>query len=97
MVYNKNNKFVLRNIHNSFFFIDITDNYADEKLLLTETNEIGAFIWNNLDGTNTVEDIALKLLEAIIDEIPYNVIFNDVNSCLLELSEKGIVCKESLL
>lgn len=95
MLYSRNDSYVLRNIHDTYFFIDMTDNYADEKLVLTETNEIGAFIWHNLDGVNTVQDITQKLLEAIVDDIPYNVIYDDVNSCLLELSEKGIVNKES--
>ncbi len=75
----RNKNIVFRDIHGSYFLIDITVNYKDDKCSLYELNEIGKFIWNSIDGESSNEDIALRLKSAINGEIEYPTILDDVN------------------
>ena len=43
-MYDKNPNIVCRDIHGSYFLIDITDNFSDNVCSLYEMNEIGRFI-----------------------------------------------------
>lgn len=94
MFYERNSNYVLRKIHDSFFLIDITDSYNDEKCHLIEVNEIGSFIWKSLEENNTIEHLAEALKSAITDEVPYELIYQDVNEYINMLVDKGIVIKE---
>lgn len=77
MAFKRNKNIVLRNIHDAYFLIDITDNYQDDKCVIYELNEIGSFIWKNIEG-NDVEGISKKLKDLIVNDIEYEVIYNDV-------------------
>lgn len=92
MVYYKRNaNYVLRAIHDTFFLINISDNYKDEKCALLETNEIGAFIWDNLEQEKTLVEIVELLLQAINNEVSYDIVSNDVSTYLKVLFHKGVV------
>lgn len=93
MTFEKNKNFVLRKIHDTFFFIDITDNYKENKCRLIETNEIGDFIWKNLDRANSIEEISQLLIELIDDNVPYDMVYKDIVCFMDSLYEKGIVIK----
>lgn len=93
MLYKQNDNYVLRHIHDTYFFINITDRYEDEKCFLNETNEIGAFIWNSLKVEMTVGTVAERLFEAISDEVDYQEIFYDVLNYLSDLEKKKIILK----
>lgn len=93
MFYERNSNYVLRKIHDTFFLIDITDNYNDEKCHLIETNEIGKFIWDSLGENNTIEQLTEALKNAITDEVPYILIYQDVTEYINILVEKGIVIR----
>ena len=45
----KNKNIVLREIHDSYFLIDITQNYLSDVCSIYEVNEIGKFIWESLE------------------------------------------------
>lgn len=47
-MYVSNEKVVAREIHGSYFLIDITDNYSGDRCALYEINETGMFLWKNL-------------------------------------------------
>lgn len=78
MALKRNHNIVLRNIHGAFFLISITDNYQDDKCIIYEINEIGKFIWENIDG-NDVKRLSKKLKKLLVDDTEYVVIYNDVH------------------
>ncbi len=90
MAFIRNKNIVLRNIHDTYFLIDITDNYQDDKCVMYEINEIGKFIWENIDGKNG-QDVVQNLHSIIIEEIEYQVIYNDVLEYVNVLLEKNFI------
>jgi hypothetical protein len=52
-LYTKNENIVARQIHDTYFLINIADNYAHDKCILYQVNEIGYFIWSNIHGKET--------------------------------------------
>lgn len=90
MAFIRNKNIVLRNIHDTYFLIDITDNYQDDKCVIYEINEIGKFIWENINE-KTVEDVAKELHSIIIEEIEYQVVYNDVLEYVNILLEKNFI------
>ena len=89
----KNENIVSRSIHGSFFLIDITDNYANDTCALYEINETGKFIWENINGNNSLKDIAQLLKSALIDDIAFDIIYNDVDEFVSYLIEKEYVMR----
>lgn len=89
--YSRRSDIILRKIHDSYFLIDITDNYANDKCSLFEVNEIGSFLWNEMSSNFTVEEITYKLQNAIIDKIDYETLFQDVEEFTLSLLCKGFI------
>lgn len=82
---------VLRQIHGALFLVDITDKYLDESCSIFELNEMGAIIWNQMDGVKAMRDIAALLQEMIIDDVPLDVIEEDVSGFIQDLSKLGFV------
>ena len=82
---------VARKIHDSFFLIDTKQNYLNDKCSLYEINEIGYFIWNDIDGSKTVEDIIQDLFSQIVGEVDYNELEYDVKVFLETLIANGFV------
>ena len=78
MVIKKNENVVARKVHGSSFLIDISDNYSGDKCAIYEINETGMFIWNNIDGTRSTEELATLLKAAIIDDVDYQILHDDV-------------------
>lgn len=89
-MYDKNSNIVCRDIHGSFFLIDITDNFADNVCSLYEMNEIGKFIWDNISN-NTALEIAKLLKGTITDDIPLDDLLNDVSEYLNTLEANGFI------
>lgn len=87
----KNKNIVKRNIHDSFFLIDITQNYLDEVCSIYELNEMGSYIWDLLDSNNTIEDIAKKILDILIDDIEPEVIHADVSQFIEQMASERFV------
>jgi len=82
---------VCRNIYKSKFLIDITDNYLGDRCALYEINETGMFIWNCIDGKNSIEQLALLLRNAIIDDIDFDLILEDVIQFIISLCSNCFV------
>ena len=87
----KNENTIMRTVHGSIFLIDISDNYAGDKCALYEINETGKFIWDSLDSCATVEALTTRLKAAIIDDIPYAVLQEDVADYINDLREKRFI------
>lgn len=90
-MYIKNNSIVGRQIHDSYFLINIKANYLNDKCSLYELNDVGFFIWNKIDGSNDEYSIACLLRDIIVDDIDVEVILNDVEEYLLSLERNGFI------
>lgn len=91
MVIKRNENIVARKVHGSFFLIDISDNYSGDKCALYELNEIGMFIWENINGSRNIVDIVTLLKAAIIDDIDYQILYDDVSEYIDTLVDKGFI------
>lgn len=87
----KNEKIVLRKIHDSYFLIDISDKYNGDRCSLFEINETGVFIWNSISSEKEISDVAKELQNAIVDDIDFDIILSDASEYITELSEKGFL------
>lgn len=87
----KNDSVVLRTIHGSIFLIDISDNYSGDKCSLYEINETGRFLWDAVDQNRTIEELVGALQNAIIDEVPRDVLLNDVTEYINDLIGKRFI------
>ena len=74
----KNENIVARKVHGSSFLIDISDNYSGDKCAIYEINETGMFIWDNINGTRSIEELVTLLKTVIIDDINYQILHEDV-------------------
>lgn len=91
----KSDNVVLRTVHGSIFLIDISHNYFGDKCALYEINETGKFLWNGIEDGTTVDSLATALQAAVIDEVPYEVLFNDVCEYVEDLKSKGFIVEVS--
>lgn len=87
----RKNGIVLRKIHDTYFLINIKQNYLDDKCRLYEINEIGAFIWNMLDEPKQIENVTQVLLDNLANNLLYEDIFDDVSSFINILVEEKFV------
>lgn len=87
----RNMNIVLRTIHGSIFLIDISDNYAGDKCSLYEINNTGRFLWDRIDECGTIENLVDALQDAIIDEVPRDLILTDVTEYINDLIDKQFV------
>ncbi len=80
--YRRNDNFVFRHIEDETILVPIKDNVGDMGSIYS-LNEIGAFIWEHLDGDRRLNAI----MELILDE--YDVSVNqaelDVNEFIVDL------------
>lgn len=88
MAISKKEGIVARTIHGSFFLIDIADNYSGDKCSLYEINQTGMFIWNRIDGSRSVRELAELLRDAIVDDVDIELIYQDVTEFVSDLQEK---------
>ncbi len=56
-----------------------------------EINETGKFLWDNIDENRTVDSLVDALQEAIIDEVPRDVLVADVAEYIGDLIDKEFV------
>lgn len=90
----KNSNIVLRTIHGSVFLIDISDNYAGDKCSIYEINETGKFLWDSIDENRTIDELVKALQNAIIDEVPVDILINDVTEYINDLKSKRFITEE---
>lgn len=87
----RNGSIVGRKIHESFFLIDISDNYYSNKCALYEINETGKFIWDRINGELTIGEITTALQSAIVDDVDLQVLINDVTELIESLIGNNFV------
>ena len=88
----KNTDIVGRKVHDSFFLIDIKENYANDKCSLYEINSMGEFIWDQLDELDDVSGITDVIVRNTSGAVEYSVVFSDVTefiNTLLSLNFLG--------
>lgn len=90
-MYKRNENIVLRQTGDTYFLVDITDNYLDSTCTLYETNEIGAFVWNVLEKNSKLDDIVQRLIEVIIDDVNYEDVYEDIKEYLRILVNEKFV------
>ena len=91
----KNENIVERCIYGNYFLIDITENYFNEKAYLYEINELGHFIWSRIDGKKDISIIAKEILEAVVDDVKYEDVFEDTEAYINILIDKGFVTRRT--
>jgi hypothetical protein len=60
--YRRNANFVYRKIENETILVPIKDNVGDMGCIYN-LNEVGAFVWEHLDGEKTLDDLKNMLTE----------------------------------
>ncbi len=87
----KKENIVARKIHGSSFLIDISDNYSGDKCSIYEINATGMFIWGNINGTRSVEELSLLLKAVVIDVVDYQNLHDDVTEFIETLKVRQFV------
>ena len=87
----KNKNIIARKIHDSFFLINIKENYLDDKCRLYEINEIGDFIWRELDSATTIPEVVEGLLSVLEEGVDCSVVYQDVEEFINTLLEEGFL------
>jgi methyltransferase-like protein len=82
--YRRNENFVYRKIEKETLLVPIKDNVGDMGCIYN-LNEVGAFIWEHLDGSHSLETIK----ENILDEFDTSseIAVEDLNDFLTQLKE----------
>ena len=83
-LYKRNENFVYRKIEKETLLVPIKDNVGDMGCIYN-LNEVGAFIWENLDGRNSLETIKDNILDEF-DTSP-EIAIEDLNDFLTQLKE----------
>ena len=76
---------VARKIHNSYFLIDIEQNYSSDKCILFEINEVGYCIWKLMERCLDIDEIVNELYEKVDREVDKNILTKDVKEYMLGL------------
>jgi methyltransferase-like protein len=76
MQYKRNENFVYRKIENETILVPIKNNVGDMSCIYN-LNEVGAFIWDHLDGEKTVNDI----LNMVADEFDITAQDAEIDVC----------------
>ena len=69
--YVRNENFVFRTINHETILVPIKDNVGDMGCVYS-LNEVGAFVWEHLDGKKTIGDVKNLVLE-VFDGVPASV------------------------
>lgn len=76
---------------NEYVLVPVANNIADMNSVYT-LNETGAFIWEHIDGENSVEDIINKMMEEY--EVDFLTASEDVYSFIDDMSQYLIIREE---
>ena len=81
-IYLQKKKFATRNVGNEMVLVAIKNNIAEMNELLT-LNELGRFIWNNINESNSEQEI----VKAVINEfdVDEDTAIKDVHEFLVQL------------
>lgn len=90
----RNENIVARVVHDTFFLIDIKQNYFDNKCSLYEINEMGYFIWCCIPEAGDVKEIAKRIEQEVDNQIDLNCVIDDVNFFLDALKREGYIVED---
>lgn len=90
MIYKKDN-IIARKIHDTFFLIDITQNYLEDKCILFQINEVGYWLWNTMTSISNVNELVESLYEKLDKKIDKNILTEDIRRFLDLLAEEGCI------
>ena len=82
---------VARKIHNSYFLINIEQNYSNDKCFLFEINEVGYHIWKLMELCLDIDEIVNELYEKVDREVAKDILAKDVKEYMLGLMQEGFV------
>ena len=86
--YKRNENFVFRKIGDEMILVPIKDNVGDMGYIYN-LNELGAFIWEHLDGSNQLVEVNKMILEEF--EVSDQEAKEDLSTFLGDLEEIGAI------
>lgn len=87
-VIKKNPRIVARKSGEEYILVPITDNVANMEAVYT-MNETAAFVWDNIDGETTLEEIARVMSGEFETDI--DTAMNDIVELVNDLKKHNIV------
>ena len=89
---NKKEYIVERKIHDSIYLINTKQNYLNDKCCLYEINEMASYIWNQIDGNTSIDEIVNRLFyDMEIQDASFDEVKKDVNDCVYLLANEGFL------
>lgn len=89
---NKKEYIVERKIHDSIYLINTKQNYLNDKCCLYEINEMASYIWNQIDGSTSIDEIANQIFcDMEIQDASFDEVKKDVNDCVYLLANEGFL------
>ena len=89
-IYQKNENFVFRKIEDETILVPIKDNVGDMGCIYN-LNEVGAFVWQNLDGRKSLQDIRQRLMDEY--EVSAKEAEDDLSEYIARLTEIDAVTR----
>ena len=86
--YKRKDNFVYRQIENETILVPIKDNVGDMGCIYN-LNEVGAFVWQHLDGNKTLLDIKNKILAEF--DVSDKQAESDLSEFIIELEQISAV------
>ncbi len=80
--------FVMKDVAGSRVVLPLGDRRSEINGIIT-FNEIGAEVFNMLDGTNSVEEIATKISKDY--DVSYEMVEADVNALIEKMRANGLI------
>lgn len=95
--YKKNENIILRKVDPYYFLVDMTENYSNR--FLSDTNEIGAFIWENFEKVEDLDALVKLLFNALSSNNQINIeeLKSDLMFFITQMVEQNILFKEPKL
>ena len=89
---NKKEYVVERKIHDSIYLINTKQNYLNDKCCLYEINEMASYIWNQIDGNTSIDEIVNRLFyDMEIQGASFDEVKKDINDCVCLLANEGFL------
>lgn len=89
---NKKEYVVERKIHDSIYLINTKQNYLNDKCCLYEINEMASYIWNQIDGNTSIDEIVNRLFyDMEIQGASFDEVKKDINDCVRLLANEGFL------
>lgn len=80
--------FIMKDVAGSKVVLPLGERQAEIRGIIT-FNDIGAEVFNMLDGTNSVEEIIAKIVKDY--DAPYETVKSDVEKLIEKMRENGLV------